>query len=420
MTQDTLNISVNSEIGKLKGVILHTPGPEVENMTPENAERALYSDILNLHVAQQEYSQFSSVLEKLTKPYQLKNLLGDILQNNKVRINLFEKIYKNEGVELNRQTMDKLNNVELATQLLEGILMSKDNLTAFLSKNRYTLKPLHNFFFTRDASIAINDKVLISKMANKVRVRESIIMQAIFDSHPAFSTTTINPYENISFNPNITIEGGDVLVAREDVLIIGIGSRTTPQGIDYILNHFKGQKEKMHIIVQELPREPESFIHLDMVFTFLDKDKCMIYEPIISHPNCYQTILITVDNGIVKIKKQHNLLNALKGLGFDLKPFICGGTSDPWTQQREQWHSGANFFAFAPGKIIGYERNIYTVDELSKGGFEIIRANDIIKGTKHPDDYKTCLVTIEGSELSRGGGGARCMTMPICRENINW
>ncbi len=418
MTSNALNIRLNSEIGKLKGVILHTPGAEVQNMTPENAERALYSDILNLHVAQQEYSQLSGVLDNLTKTYQVKELLENILQNSRVRENLIEKICKNEGVELHRDILEELNNTELARQLIEGVLLQKNNLTSYLSKRRYMLKPLHNFFFTRDASIAINDKVLIAKMANNVRVRESIIMQSIFDFHPAFSTSTVNPCEDKFYDPKITIEGGDVLVAREDVLLIGIGSRTTSQGIDFILNRLKEQKEKMHIIVQELPYEPESFIHLDMVFTFIDKDKCMVYEPVILRPNRYQTVLISADNGKVQIREQENMLTALKGLGFDLKPFVCGGTTDPWIQQREQWHSGANFFAVAPGKVIGYERNIYTVDELSKGGFEVIKAKDVISGKKNTDDYEKCVIAIEGSELSRGGGGARCMTMPICREDV--
>lgn len=420
MTSNALNIKVSSEIGKLKGVILHTPGSEVQNMTPENAERALYSDILNLHVAQQEYSQLSGVLGKLTNTFQVKELLGDILQNSRVRENLIEKVCKNEGVIENRHILDNLQNEELARQLIEGVLLTKDNLTSFLSKRRYMLKPLHNFFFTRDASVAINDKVLISRMASNVRERESMIMQSIFDFHPAFNTTTVNPYEDKFFNEKITIEGGDVLVAREDVLLIGIGSRTTSHGVDFLLKRLRERHANMNIIVQELPHEPESFIHLDMVFTFLDKDRCMIYEPIITRPNRYQTVHISVDNGNVKIKEQENLLVALKNLGFDLEPIICGGTLDHWSQQREQWHSGANFFTFAPGKVIGYERNVYTIDELNNKGFEIIKAKDVIEDKKHPDDYERCVVTIEGSELSRGGGGARCMTMPICREDVSW
>ncbi len=420
MTLNALQVRLNSEIGKLNGVILHTPGAEVQNMTPENAERALYSDILNLNVAQQEYQQLSGFLEKVTNTFQVKDLLQDIIQNSRIRENLIDRICENEAVSLQRYLLENLNNEELASQMIEGVKMVKDTLTAYLTKERYTLRPLHNFFFTRDASMAINEKVLIGRMANKVRERESLIMQAIFDFHPGFASTTVNPVEDELFNDKITIEGGDILVARDDVLVIGNGSRTTTQGIDFILKRLRQRKESMHIIVQELPQTPESFIHLDMVFTFLDIDKCMVYEPVILKPNRYQVIHIAVTNGVVKISEEENILKALNKLGIDLEPAMCGGVADPWVQQREQWHSGANFFAFAPGKVVGYERNEYTIDELNKHGFDVIKANDVIKGKKHPDDYKRCVVTLEGSELPRGGGGARCMTMPFNRDDISW
>ncbi|MGM0650086.1 MAG: arginine deiminase family protein [Bacteroidota bacterium] len=418
MVSNTFKIKLNSEIGKLNGVILHSPGAEVQNMTPENAERALYSDILNLKVAQAEYNQLSGFLEKITNTYQVKELLKDLLQNSRLRENLLDRICNNENVMNQRHVIDSIDHEKLADQLIEGVVMTKDTLTAYLSKKRYALKPLHNFFFTRDAAIAINDKILISRMANKVRERESIIMQSIFDFHPLFSANTVNPAEDKFFNEQTSIEGGDVLVARNDVLLIGSSTRTTSQGIDYLLHRLRERKEHMHIIVQELPYSPESFIHLDMVFTFLDKHKCMVYKPLILKPNRYQTVHISIENGNVNFNEEENLLTALKKLGIDIEPVICGGTSDSWIQQREQWHSGANFFTFEPGKVIGYERNNYTIDELNKHGFEVLKAQDVIKGKVHPDDHKKCVVTIGGSELSRGGGGARCMTLPFNRDDV--
>lgn len=158
-----------------------------------------------------------------------------------------------------------------------------------------------------------------------------------------------------------------------------------------------------------------------MVFTMLDVDKCMVFEPVILKPNRYQTVQITVQNGkVLEIKTVENMLTALKGLGMDLKPIICGGSRDPWIQEREQWHSGANFFAIGPGKVIGYSRNTYTMDEMNKNGFEIIRAKDVLAEKVNITDYKKYVITIDGNELPRGGGGARCMTMPIRRKNVIW
>lgn len=417
-----LNINVRSEIGELEGVILHTPGSEVQNMTPKNAERALYSDILNLSVARKEYEQLSGVLGKLTKTFQVKDLLADALTNEKVKHNLLSKICKYENrCNLGKQLID-LDSTELARQLIEGIVEKKDTLTKYLNKERYSLRPLHNFFFTRDASMAVLDDVLIGRMANSVRERESMIMETIFDYHENFTTKTVNPLNSDNCTNNCSIEGGDVLVARDDILCIGTGTRTTSQGIDFILERLLAQKEKKrHILIQELPEKPESFIHLDMVFTFLDKDQCMVYEPLIMRTNKYQTIHITIEDGkVLSIREEENLVKSLKNLGMDLKPVYCGGTKDPWVQEREQWHSGANFFAVGPGKVIGYGRNEYTMEEMNKNGFEILKAKDIISGKVDPKTIKKYVITLEGSELPRGGGGARCMTMPIRRKPIKW
>jgi len=262
-------------------------------------------------------------------------------------------------------------------------------------------------------------------MAIPVRERESMIMDAIFNHHPDIETKILNPSnpnQGIIFNIKSKIEGGDFVVARENVFVIGTGVRTSTQGIDFIIENIKRlKKETHHIIVQELPSTPESFIHLDMVFTLLNYDSCMIYEQVITKMNRLRTIHFIIDNGnVTHIEEVPNILIALKNLGIDVKPILCGGKNDTWIQEREQWHSGANFLAFAPGKIIGYERNSHTIDALSNDGFTVLKANDIIEKKVSVNDVEKCVVLIAGSELARGGGGARCMTMPIRRSELNW
>jgi arginine deiminase len=310
---------------------------------------------------------------------------------------------------------------KLATALIEGVEMKKDNLTRYLSRDRYSLEPLHNFFFTRDASISLLDRVLISRMASRVRDRESVIMDAIFRNHSSFGANTISPDMKFSNDKDFSFEGGDFLVARNDILLIGTGTRTTTQGIDFIIGYFKEQKVNRHIIVQELPFTPESFIHLDMVFTFLNRNECMVYEPLILQPNRYLTIHIHIDNGSVKvIREVENIPAILRMLGMEMEILCCGGRNNSMAQEREQWHSGANFFAVGPGKVVGYGRNLYTLEEMSNHGYVVIKASDVIHEKVNICDYSKYVVTIDGSELSRGGGGCRCMTMPVKRKPVIW
>ncbi len=414
------NIQVNSEIGKLEAVIIHSLGSEVENMTPENAERALYSDILNLSVAQAEYSQFRDLLKKVTEVYEVKDLLSSILNNENVKSELIQKVCV-ECIDPHlKGYLQSLSPGDLARKLIEGVPLTRDSLSRFLSPHRFAIRPLHNFFFTRDSAISIYNNVLISKMASPVREREAQIMEAIFNFYPDFSSSK-SISDEISYPcRNVSLEGGDVLIGREDLLLIGIGSRTTADGVDVVVEKLKERNTRQYIIVQELPTSGESFIHLDMVFTFLNKNECMVYEPVIMQPNRFKTILITIENGTVGISEEKNIPEALSKIGLDIKPIYCGGITDPWTQEREQWHSGANFFALEPGKVIGYSRNTYTIEELAKNGYEVIKASDIISDKSSLDDFNKCVVTIEGSELARGGGGARCMSMPVRRKDVEW
>ena len=417
---DKLSIDVRSEIGRLQGVILHRPGPEVEAMTPATAQRALYSDILNREVAEHEYDQLQGVLERWTRTFQVRDLLTDILANSRVKETLVARVCRREGVPELAPVLLASSPAELTRSLIEGVPLVRDNLTRFLSEDRFALPPLHNFFFTRDAAAAVGSKVLIGRMASPVREREALIMEAIFDFHPLVRTETVNPLRLGADRPEVTVEGGDVLVARDDVLMIGIGQRTSSQGIDFLIERLKAHGAPRHILVQRLPRTPESFIHLDMVFTFLDRNACMVYAPIVLEHNHHETVHIHIENGAVKsIGEVDNLLAGLKKVGFDLDPVVCGGAKDEWLQEREQWHSGANFCALARGKVIGYARNAHAIDERDRRGFAVLPAVDVIAGKADPAAHDRCVVTIDGSELARGGGGCRCMTLPIARDPLD-
>lgn len=410
-------IQLYSETGDLEGVLLHPPGPEVENMTPKNAERALYSDILNLSVARREYNQLECLLQHLVPTFRIMDLLKDILRSSEIREKIVKKACYQEGQPLLIDRLLDLNEKILAKQLVQGVPLERNSLTAYLSNEHFSLRPLHNFFFTRDASVALGDRVLISRMANRVRDREALIMQAIFDYHPRFRVQTVHHDDGSASRDSFSFEGGDLLVASENITLTGLGTRTTSRGIDFLVKMLAERKEKQHLLIQELPSSPESFIHLDMTFTLLDHDSCMVYEPLILKSNKYQTIQIDIENGkVTSIRNVENLVRALKDLGMDLKPSFCGGEKESMTQEREQWHSGANFFAIGPGKLIGYNRNVHTLENLHQSGYEIIPSKDVLNGIADLSTIQKYVLTIDGAELSRGGGGVRCMTMPFKRK----
>ena len=422
MVKDKIRINVWSEIGNLDAVLLHPPGAEVENMTPRNVQRALYSDILNLSIAQEEYRQLHGALSRITKVFLMDELLVKVLDNPEARTGLLQRICVSEDATDYYGMLLDMPSRKLAGALIEGLPARTDTLTAYLRNEYYALYPLYNFYFTRDAAVTVGNSALICRMANKVRMRESYIMDAIYRSSGVFDCSVVDANDFQPHNSPVKMEGGDILVAREDILLLGNGCRTSSQGIDFMIERYRREHDKgqFHVIVQQLPSEPESFIHLDMVFTFLDRDKCMIFKPLILGDNQYQTVHITINDGKVsKISSVPDVLTALRRLGMDLEPVVCGG-SDEWDQEREQWHSGANCFAFAPGKVLTYARNIHTLESLDRKGFEIIPADELISGKRSVEGDRLCAVTIAGSELPRGGGGARCMTMPLSRGPVQW
>lgn len=411
-----IKVNVTSEIGRLNAVLLHRPGVEIERMTPQNASEALYSDILNKNIVDGEYRNFSSVFERVTKVFYVQDILESLLEDDALRKNLVVESCKAEDADYLIDELLSHSSSTLASELIEGFAYREGKDPQHFVQRRYVLRPLYNLFFTRDASSSVFDRVLVNSMSFDVRKRENLIYKAIFENF--FGCDTINAQD---WDPNAHTEGGDVQIGRTDLLCIGEGIRTDRKGIEFLARTFS-DRPKFNIITQQLPLKPESFIHLDMVYTFLDRNRCMIYEPMLNKTNEFagkSTTWIEIDNGKIHYHDCKNILEALKCVGIDMEPVFCGG-EDLWMQQREQWHSGSNFFALAPGKIIGYRRNSHTIDALDKAGFAVLNAEDVAKGSVSIDDYNRCVVTFAASELPRAGGGARCMTMPVNRDEVDW
>ena len=404
-------VNVASETGRLRAVLLHRPGVEIERMTPLNAAHALYSDILNKPIVDTEYANFCGVLEKWTDVYYVEDILERLLDDAEVRRHLVEESCDMDDCDddLADSLMD-LSSADLAKALVEG---HEDPEWDGAGDDRYLLKPLYNLFFTRDASSTVYNRVLINSMSFEVRERETLIYEAIFRHF--FRVDTLNAMQS---DRDARTEGGDVQIASPDLLCIGQGIRTNTKGIKYLAQTFAKEREQFNILVQELPKSPESFIHLDMVFTFLGRHQCMAFEPMLKKTGLFagkDTTLISIYKGNITYRKVNNIVEGLNSLGWDIEPVIGGG-SDPWVQLREQWHSGANFFALGDGKVMGYRRNTHTIDALDKAGFAVLNAEDIVSGKVDMNDYGKFVAAFPGSELPRAGGGARCMTMPILRD----
>lgn len=406
-------VNVSSETGNLRAVLLHRPGVEIERMSPDNASQALYSDILNKTVVDDEYAAYCGVLEKWAQVYYVEDILTELLKNDLNRETIInEHLHYCNGlfVETLRSVMDEATPRQLAKILIEGF---EDPEWDGMSDERFLLAPLYNLFFTRDASSTVYNRVLINSMRFDVRKRESLLYNTIFKRF--FKVETLSAR---NWNPVACIEGGDVHIAAPDLLCIGQSIRTNNKGFEYLAQTFARERDHFNIILQELPKNPSSFIHLDMAFTFLGEHRCMIFEPMLKRQGLFstkKTTLVTIDHGKFSYHQMDNILDALKAVKWDMEPIFVGG-DDQWVQEREQWHSGANFFAIGDCKVLGYRRNNRTIDALDKAGFAVLKAEELASGAVNIHDYDKFVATMPGSELPRGGGGARCMAMPILRD----
>ncbi|HJW94231.1 MAG TPA: arginine deiminase family protein [Thermoanaerobaculia bacterium] len=417
-----MRLNVTSEIGRLKSVLVHLPGREIDMMVPPMMAQLLFDDILYGQVAREEHRRFQQLLRFIANDVlDMQDLLEETLEDDEVKELIVRDLAHRNGFS-RRLTSWLLEQPAgaLAEVLIGGI--AKEQESGELPK--FELFPLPNYFFMRDPQIVLGDGVIVCSMATQARRRESLLSKYVFQYHKAFRGRDlfwVDFMESPKETKPPTIEGGDVLVASRDLLLIGTSERTNRASVQQIARALKKSNSAVRtIIVVELPKK-RSFMHLDTVFTITNRHECLIYPPVIlprgSQAASVSRIDLTKRN--ISFSPEKSLLGALKKQGMDLEPIYCGGKAVV-DQQREQWTDGANAFTLAPGTVLLYERNVRTAEELNAHGYNIVYEDDLLLGRTELETWtdKKYALQIQGNELSRARGGPRCMTMPLEREDV--
>ncbi len=421
-----MKLNVTSEIGRLKHVLVHLPGREIDMMVPPMMGQLLFDDILYGQVAREEHRRFQQLIRFVADEIlDIQDLLEELFEDDELKCAILRDFAKRN--KLTRRVITQLQELTpdaLAEVLIGGIL---DERKASGDLPSFELLPVPNYFFMRDPQVVFGDGVIIPAMATQARRREALLSKYVFEHHPRFRGSIRVDFiaggepERPMRRGTPTLEGGDVLIARRDVILVGVTERTSRAGVEFLAQSLQKSKSGIRsMIVVELPRQ-RSFMHLDTVFTFISRNECLIYPPSIL-PGGDQAARVTaadLTKRELSYVEQKSLLSALKRKGFDLEPVYCGG-GKAVDQQREQWTDGANAFALAPGIILLYERNVRTAEELARHGYHIVYEDDLLLGRAELETWtdKKYALQMQGHELSRARGGPRCMTMPLEREEV--
>ena len=402
-------VNVKSEIKPLKKVLLHRPGNELLNLTPNTLEELLFDDIPFLKVAQEEHDAFAQALrDNGVEVFYLEDLMAEVLEANpELREQFLKQWIEEAGIRTDRYQkiiFDYLNdnypeNKDLVLKTMEGINLTElhtdksNSLVDLVSEaSKMVVAPMPNLYFTRDNFAMIGNGVSINRMYSQTRNRETIYGDYIFKYHPDFAGTPTYYDRNDTFH----IEGGDILNINEHVLAIGISQRTEPDAIDHIAhNIFNDETSPIDTILAFNIPVSRAFMHLDTVFTQIDYDKFTIHPGIMGPLTVFE---ITAAGEGIKVKEVNGTLESILEtyVGHPVELIPCGG-GDRIAAEREQWNDGSNTLCIAPGKIVVYERNDVTNKVLRDKGLD--------------------LIIVPSAELSRGRGGPRCMSMPIERED---
>ncbi|XMB85984.1 arginine deiminase [Mycoplasmatota bacterium WC44] len=394
-------INVYSEIGRLKKVLLHRPGRELDNLIPSMLDRLLFDEIPWLELAQEEHDAFADTLRNLgAEVVYLEDLVAELLDDSEIKEKFLRQFIEEANIKSHTKKQivyEYLNNMEnkdLVLTTMSGIRkteidLPRKRLADYVDKNPYVCDPLPNLYFTRDPFSSIGNGASVNHMKTVTRNRETIYADYIFKYHPEYKSTA-KYYER---DDNTSIEGGDILVLSEDVLAIGISERTEPESLEKIAKRLFSETSFKTILGFYIPNK-RAFMHLDTVLTQVDYNKFTVHTGIQGPLEVYE---LTSDHGRIKIKEVNDKLeNILSNyLNEDVTLIPCGG-GDFIDSRREQWSDGANTLCVAPGEVIVYSRNTVT--------------NKIL------EDYGVKIHVIPSSELSRGRGGPRCMSMPLIRE----
>ncbi len=407
-------INVKSEIGKLKTVVLHRPGEELEALAPEYMDRMLFDDVPFLKMAQEEHDAFAQVLrDNGVEVLYLEDLAAEALTSEELKWQFVREMVKASKQSERRSTeaiIDYLGNMdakEMILKVMAGVkkkdieLPDNDNkeLSHYMADDYpFYLDPMPNLYFTRDPAAAVGDGLAINKMHYPARRRESIFMKYIMNYHPRFKQAEIPIW--FSRDNKFSIEGGDILVLDKETVAIGISERTEPEAVETIATNLFAKSDFKRILAIEIPVK-RAFMHLDTVFTMIDYDKFSVHPEAIKQGekmNIYVMDKADTKSGYF-ITHETDIKKVLReALKLDEVTLIECGDGDLIAASREQWNDGSNTLALEPGVVVTYDRNHVTNDAMRRAGIKVIE--------------------VAGAELGRGRGGPRCMSMPIYREDL--